>query len=110
MSVSEWTEGLKKERRFSLYRQPLSHDLRRASSPAGEPFGALYKLPHKTNKGTASRPHFFIISHAYPPSGGFRRARKRAYGFAVFAAAAGIMVPSALTYTLSTLAPERVIR
>ena len=42
MSVSEWTEGLKKERRFSLYRQPLSHDLRRASSPAGEPFGALY--------------------------------------------------------------------
>ena len=24
MSVSEWTEGLKKERRFSLYRQPLS--------------------------------------------------------------------------------------
>ena len=49
MSVSEWTEGLKKERRFSLYRQPLSHDLRRASSPAGEPFGALYKLPHNQN-------------------------------------------------------------
>ena len=58
MSVSEWTEGLKKERRFSLYRQPLSHDLRRASSPAGEPFGALYKLPHKTNKGTHCVPSF----------------------------------------------------
>ena len=57
-------------------------------------------------RGRSASPHFY----AYPPSGGFRCARKRAYGFAVLAAAAGIMVPSPLTYTLSTLAPERVIR
>ena len=109
MSVSEWTEGLKKERRFSLYRQPLSHDLRRASSPAGEPFGALYKLPHKTNKGTRCVPTFLQSLMLSRRQADFT-ALKRAYGFAVLAAAAGIMVPSALTYTLSTLAPERVIR
>ena len=56
MSVSEWTEGL--HRGCTWLRQPLSHDLRRASSPAGEPFGALYKLPHKTNKGTLCVPSF----------------------------------------------------
>ena len=32
-------EGLKKERGFACYRQPLSHVLRRASSPSGEPYG-----------------------------------------------------------------------
>ena len=44
MSVSEWTEGL--HRGFACLRQPLSQSaLRRiASSPAGEPFGVLYKL------------------------------------------------------------------
>ena len=56
--------------------QPLSQSaLRRiASSPAGEPFGAPYKLRHKTNTGTAYRPHSFTISSAHPPSGGFHMA------------------------------------
>ena len=57
--------------------QPLSQSaLRRiASSPAGEPFGAPYKLRHKTNTGTASRPHSFTISSIHPPSGGFHMAQ-----------------------------------
>ena len=44
MSVSEWTEGL--HRGFACLRQPLSQSALRhiASSPAGEPFGVLYKL------------------------------------------------------------------
>ena len=79
------------------------------SSPAGEPFGALYKLPHKTNKGTHCVPSFLQSLMLIRRQADFA-ARVSAYGFAVFAAAAGIMVPSALTYTLSTLAPERVIR
>ena len=43
-SVSEWTEGL--NRSCSRLRQPLSHGLRRASSPFGEPFGITDFTPH----------------------------------------------------------------
>ena len=57
--------------------QPLSQSaLRRiASSPAGEPFGAPYKLRHKTNTGTASRPLSLTNSRVHPPSGGFHMAQ-----------------------------------
>ena len=63
----------------------------------------------KQTRGRSASPHFYNLLCLSAVSG-FRCAHKRAYGFAVLAAAAGIMVPSALTYTLSTLAPERVIR
>ena len=63
----------------------------------------------KQTRGRTASPHFYNLLCLSAVSG-FRRAHKRAYGFAVLAAAAGIMVPSPLTYTLSTFAPERVIR
>ena len=41
MSVSEWTEGLKKDASLCIVNPSVGFA---ASSPSGEPFGALYKL------------------------------------------------------------------
>ena len=73
---SEQPEGLKKK--------VASHGIVNPSVnppygvlPAPRPgslLGAPYKLRHKTNTGTASRPHNLTSSRVHPPSGGFHMA------------------------------------
>ena len=74
---SEQPEGLKKK--------VASHGIVNPSVnppygvlPAPRPgslLGAPYKLRHKTNTGTASRPHSLTSSRVHPPPGGFHIAQ-----------------------------------
>ena len=91
MSVSEWTEGLKKKEASLIYVNPSVGFA--DSSQCGEPFGVPYKLlyslggppmtaptTHLINfwhkQGDALRPHIFTISHDHPPIGGFHMAEQ----------------------------------
>ena len=60
MSDSELTEGLHLAAPCLL--QPLSHGLRRASSPFGEPFGLRQQ---KQTRGRTASPHLHNLSRSH---------------------------------------------
>ena len=91
MSVSEWTEGLKKKEASLIYVNPSVTACAVLAPRKGAPFGVPYKLlyslggppmtaptTHLINfwhkQGDALRPHIFTISHDHPPIGGFHMA------------------------------------
>ena len=71
---SEQPEGLKKKVASHGIVNPSVTACAVPAPRPGSLLGAPYKLRHKTNTGTASRPHSLTSSRAHPPSGGFHMA------------------------------------
>ena len=72
MSVSEWTEGLKKKEASLIYVNPSVTACAVPAPSAGNLLAFLISFWHK--QGDALRPHIFTISHDHPPIGGFHMA------------------------------------
>ena len=72
MSVSEWTEGLKKKEASLIYVNPSVTACAVPAPSAGSLLAFLISFWHK--QGDALRPHIFTISHDHPPIGGFHMA------------------------------------
>ena len=72
---SEQTEGLKKKVASLGIVNPSVTACAVPAPRPGSLLGAPYKLRHKTNTGTASRPHSLTNFRVHPPSGGFHIAQ-----------------------------------